>query len=135
MYGVRIVLRESERLAFSSDLEKIAKQANFVSSEPYARDGFSVSLAMTEDSGKLTIHVYRTESSSEAFIGRRGGLGLRLSEAEQQKIERFVSSLANHAAVISIERRGYQKKEPNQPLQRNASTGPVSHFESPARRG
>lgn len=27
------------------------------------------------------------------------------------------------------------KKEPNQPLQRNASTGPVSNFESPARRG
>ena len=26
-------------------------------------------------------------------------------------------------------------KEPNQPLQRNASTGPVSNFESPARRG
>jgi hypothetical protein len=28
-----------------------------------------------------------------------------------------------------------QKKEPNQPLQRNASTGSVSNFESPARRG
>ena len=28
-----------------------------------------------------------------------------------------------------------KKKEPNQPLQRNASTGPVSNFESPARRG
>jgi len=27
------------------------------------------------------------------------------------------------------------KKRPNQPLQRNASTGPVSNFESPARRG
>jgi hypothetical protein len=27
------------------------------------------------------------------------------------------------------------KKEPNQPLQRNASTGSVSNFESPARRG
>jgi len=27
------------------------------------------------------------------------------------------------------------KKKPNQPLQRNASTGPVSNFESPARRG
>ena len=30
---------------------------------------------------------------------------------------------------------GAKKKEPNQPLQRNASTGPVSNFESPARRG
>ncbi|MGC4072038.1 MAG: hypothetical protein QM760_05890 [Nibricoccus sp.] len=28
-----------------------------------------------------------------------------------------------------------KKKEPNQPLQRNASTGSVSNFESPARRG
>ncbi len=28
-----------------------------------------------------------------------------------------------------------QKKEPNQPLQRNASTGSVLNFESPARRG
>jgi hypothetical protein len=27
------------------------------------------------------------------------------------------------------------KKEPNQPLQRNASTGTVFNFESPARRG
>jgi len=28
-----------------------------------------------------------------------------------------------------------EEKEPNQPLQRNASTGSVSNFESPARRG
>ena len=28
-----------------------------------------------------------------------------------------------------------QRKEPNQSLQRNASTGPVSSLESPARRG
>jgi hypothetical protein len=27
------------------------------------------------------------------------------------------------------------KEEPNQPLQRNALTGSVSNFESPARRG
>jgi hypothetical protein len=27
------------------------------------------------------------------------------------------------------------KKKPNQPLQRNASTGSVLNFESPARRG
>jgi DNA-directed RNA polymerase subunit RPC12/RpoP len=30
---------------------------------------------------------------------------------------------------------GVQKKNPNQPLQRNASTKSVSNFESPARRG
>ncbi|ATC62996.1 hypothetical protein CMV30_02990 [Nibricoccus aquaticus] len=30
---------------------------------------------------------------------------------------------------------GFRKKEPNQPVQRNASTGSVSNFESLARRG
>jgi hypothetical protein len=135
LYGVRILLKENERLAFSSDLERLAKQANFVAWESYTRDGFSVSLAMKEATGKLTIHVYRSGSASEAFIGRRGGLGLQLSDEEKQIIERLVSSLSSHSAVISIERQGYEKKEPNQPIQRNASTGSVSNFESPARRG
>jgi hypothetical protein len=123
LYGVRILLREEARLAFSAELERLARQANFVASEPYGRDGFSVSLAMKEASGKLTIHVYRTGSTSEAFIGRRGGLGLRLSAEEKQIIERLVSSLADHAAVVSIERRGYEKTEPIQPPQTTTESG------------
>jgi hypothetical protein len=34
-----------------------------------------------------------------------------------------------------IKVRGPMRKEPNQPLQRNASTGSVSNLKSPARRG
>lgn len=113
-YGVRVLLREDLRLAFSSELERLANQAIFLTVQSYSSDGYSVSLSMKESAGKLMIHVHRYGSTSEAFIGRRGGLGSRLSEVEKQTIERLVSLFANHDAVLSIERRGYEKTEPNQ---------------------
>ena len=36
---------------------------------------------------------------------------------------------------IRLAQSANKKSEPNQPLQRNASAGPVSNFQSPARRG
>jgi NAD/NADP transhydrogenase beta subunit len=44
----------------------------------------------------------------------------------------FVGSIM---AFVAHRKQIKAKKEPNQPLQRNASTGSVSNFESPARRG
>ena len=38
-------------------------------------------------------------------------------------------------AKLGVYLRAIVEEEPNQPLQRNASTGSVSNFESPARRG
>ena len=52
----------------------------------------------------------------------------RLHEHVDDDTEFFEGQLTE--AVAEAER-----KKPNQPLQRNASTGPVSSLESPARRG
>jgi hypothetical protein len=61
--------------------------------------------------------------------GRRG----RFSEKKNLRRvfdESARASWRQSRALVSLGR-----KEPNQSLQRNASTGPVSNFKSPARRG
>ena len=45
------------------------------------------------------------------------------------------STILIFVAVFWLTQDSQKKKEPNQPVQRNASTGSVSNFESPARRG
>ncbi len=50
------------------------------------------------------------------------------------RLDLFCISMLVAAGALSIYRKE-KKKEPNQPSQRNASTGSVANFESPARRG
>ncbi len=60
---------------------------------------------------------------------------LHILTAEITEPSNGLFKLAGYFIAKELHRLCVEKKEPNQPLQRNASTGSVSSFESPARRG
>jgi hypothetical protein len=71
---------------------------------------------------------------AESFVGDASEHLASLKKVAASRRSRF-SEKKSLRGVVGESACLARKKEPNQPLQRNASTGPVSNFESPARRG
>jgi hypothetical protein len=71
------------------------------------------------------------------ILTKRGSYGGLASPEVEGPLVVFIGALFCLLGIWGVVRtfQDRKKKEPNQPLQRNASTGSVSNFKSPARRG
>ena len=112
-------------------------------------DTSTVELRVTKKKKKQTYAVIATDSydgeiaavSEEKYSGKTGILSFAAYWDSTGRFTRYRMILVSKDKVeitythIDSEVLVRKGKKPNQPLQRNASTGSVSSFESPARRG
>jgi hypothetical protein len=109
-------------------LAKISLQWSLANDEPVIAD------ERTKEEGSIWVFFYNSkrfvQTKDAAF--QLAGNGPVVVEKESGEVT-MLGSVGGSASQIAQYFR--KKTEPNQPLQRNASTRSVSNFESPARRG